>query len=414
MNIRCGSTMSTLRLATPVILVAANALLTACAPICEAAGSWTWGSCFADIHGRDPASVRSELDSLPVAGFEATIEPARASVRNYIVARNIPGLSLAVGIGGKIVWAEGFGWSDIEEQRPVTPRIRFRIGGVAEPMTAVAVGLLMERGALDIDRPAQEYVPDFPEQPWPITTRQLMSHTADMRHYDDDEMLYRNMSCTSPIDALLLYADDMPRFEPGTAAQYSGYGFTLVAAIVQAAAGEPFLSFMQREVLDPLGMDDTSIDAAGRYGNETSRFYWPFAARNTRTGIEYANNPDNSCLQGAAALLSTPTDLVRFGEAIFAGDLLQPATLTTLLTPVELVSGETTGNGLGWFVGAIPSASSSTPARVFHHDGLSAGGTALLLVAPEHRIVLALASNVSYAAGLDSLAYDILQEFVVE
>ena len=86
-------------------------------------------------------------------------------------------------MAGEVVWAEGFGWADIEEPRPVTPRTRFRIGGVAKSMTAAAVGLLLERGELDIDLPARHYVPSFPEKPWSFTTRQLMGHIAGIRHY---------------------------------------------------------------------------------------------------------------------------------------------------------------------------------------------------------------------------------------
>ena len=415
-------------------------------------------ACYTDIHGDDSSAVQSGIDEPPAAEHADAVERARPFVRAFVVEENLPGLSLAVGMAGEVVWAEGFGWADIDERRPVTPRTRFRIGGVAKPMTAAAVGLLLERGELDIDLRARHYVPSFPEKPWSFTTRQLMGHIAGIRHYDDDEeMLYRRTSCTSPLDALVLYADDPLLFEPATAYKYSSYGWTLVGAVVEAAAGEPFLYFMQREVFDPLGMGDTvlddlhepvatvglldSIETVGlldsiearllrRVGEpsvfdaepkahwdparraETTSFYWPFAAGDPRHGIEDANNPDNTCLQGAAALLSTPSDVVRFGAAMLDGRLIRAETLDMLRTPLELDSGESTGHGLGWFVRQIPIGPTAEPTTVFGHDGRSAGGTTSFVTVPEHDVVITVTANVSYARNLSSLSARLADLFV--
>ncbi len=168
------------------ILMLVTPLLAACAPICETVNSWS--ACYSDLHGDDSSAVHSEIDEPPVAEHADAVGRARPFVRAFVVEENLPGLSLAVGMAGEVVWAEGFGWADIDERRPVTPRTQFRIGGVAKPMTAAAVGLLLERGELDIDLPARHYVPSFPEKPWSFTTRQLMGHIAGFRHYRDDEL----------------------------------------------------------------------------------------------------------------------------------------------------------------------------------------------------------------------------------
>ncbi|HJO02578.1 MAG TPA: serine hydrolase domain-containing protein, partial [Acidobacteriota bacterium] len=130
------------------------------------------------VHGDDPSAVRSHIDEPPDTEYIDAVEWARPLVRAFMVEENLPGLSLAVGMAGKVVWAEGFGWADIGARRPVTPKTRFRIGSVAMPMTATAVGLLHERGLLDLDAPVRDYVPSFPEKEWPVTTRQLMGHVA--------------------------------------------------------------------------------------------------------------------------------------------------------------------------------------------------------------------------------------------
>lgn len=390
-----------------VLLILAVPLLPACTPICETVNNWTWGTCYPDIHGTDALAVHSELDSPPAAAHADAVESARILVKRFVREQNLPGLSVAVGTGGAIAWAEGFGWADINTARPVTPRTRFRIGGVAIPMTAAAVGLLLERGALDIDRPARSYVPAFPEKAWPVSTRQLMAHVAGIRHRDDEAMLYERTACTSPLGALELYGDDRLRFEPGTSFRYSSYGWTLVGAVVEATAGEPFLELMQREVFDALAMNDTRVDDPARPAPDTTTFYWPFAATDTTTGIEFANNPNDTCMQGAGGLLSTPSDLVRFGMAMNEGQLLEPATLELLRTPPLLASGEPTGHGLGWSVQELTPGPASDPVAAFGHDAVAAGGTTTLLTIPAQDLAIALTANVSYVRGLPELAAQI-------
>jgi CubicO group peptidase (beta-lactamase class C family) len=314
-------------------------------------------------------------------------------------------------MAGEVVWAEGFGWADIDARRPVTPKTLFRIGSVAMPMTATAVGLLHERGLLDLDAPVRDYVPRFPEKEWSITTRHLMGHVGGVRHYrDDEELLYMRDHCESPLDGLKLFADDPLLFAPGTRHEYSSYGWTLVGAVVEAAAGEPFLDFMQREVFDPLEMGDTVLDDPARPGAETTSFYWPFAARDPTYGIEDANNPDNTCIQGAAALLSTPSDVVRFGAAMLDGRLIRAGTLDMLRTPLELESGESTGYGLGWFVRSAPLGPEANT-TMFGHGGSSAGGFTSFMTLPEHGIVVAVTTNVSFAENLPSLSLQLARIF---
>ena len=158
-----------LRFSPAATLMLATPLLAACAPVCGVVNSWS--ACYSDIHGDDASALHSEIDEPPAAEHADAVERARPFVRALVVEENLPGLSLAVGMAGDIVWAEGFGWADIDEQRPVTPTTLFRVGSVAKPMTATAVGVLHERGLLDLDAPVRDYVPSFPEKEWSVTAR---------------------------------------------------------------------------------------------------------------------------------------------------------------------------------------------------------------------------------------------------
>jgi CubicO group peptidase (beta-lactamase class C family) len=119
---------------------------------------------------------------------------------------------------------------------------------------------------------------------------------------------------------------------------------------------------------------------------------------------------DYSCYAGSSVFQSTPSDLVRFGMAINQAKFLQPATIKLMQTSQRLASGEGTGYGLGWYVKAVALAGKQT--RVIGHDGDSLGGMiASLATFPEHGIVVAVTSNISYADTF-SLAIKIAESFV--
>ena len=144
-----------------------------------------------------------------------------------------------------------------------------------------------------------------------------------------------------------LIADGDLRFEPGTQYRYSNYDFIVVSAAIEAAAGEPFLSFMQKQIFEPLGMTHTTADSATKPFARAIP-YFPRFAGDPRYGPDEMRPLDYSCYSGSSVFLSTPTDLVRFALAINSGKLLQPGTVQLLQSPQRLSSGQETGYGLGW------------------------------------------------------------------
>jgi serine beta-lactamase-like protein LACTB len=344
----------------------------------------------------DPKGVPSAGRSAPSAAWSAAVDQARQIVRANVSEQNLPGVSVAVGAGGDIVWAEGFGWTNLDSQARVTPDTRFRIGEVSMTLTSAAVGLLLERNKLSLDDEIQTYVPQYPKKPWPVTLRQLMGHVAGVMTDEGDEepMLER---CERTVDGLKRFADSSLRFEPGTQSRFSSYGWVLVSAAVEAAADERFFEFMRTQVFDPVGMAATVPDLMTAEIPDRATFYFPRFAGDTRYGPEPAREGDHSCSAGARGFLSTPSDLVRFGMAVSGGKLLQRTTVELLQTPVRLASGEQTDYGLGWKIETVPFAGS--PTRLAGHGTKTdfIGGTASLLTFPERRLVVAVTSNTSFA-----------------
>jgi serine beta-lactamase-like protein LACTB, mitochondrial len=357
----------------------------------------------------DARSVPSVTHSEPSQTWIDAVERSRQIMRAALTEQNLPGLSVAVGVRGDLVWAEGFGWADLEKRVSVAPHTRFRIGNASTVLTAAAAGLLLEKGRLKLDDKIQTYVPEFPEKEWPVTLRQLMGHTAGVRNDGGDEGPLFSQHCQRPVEALQHFADHSLLFEPGTQYQFSNYSWILVSAAIEAAANEPFLTFMQKQIFAPLGMENTLADSATQPIPDLATCYFPRFAADPRYGLHLMRPIDYSCYAGASVFLSTPSDLVRFGMAINSGKLLQPTTVQLLQTSQQLSSGQQTGYGLGWHLETVTLAGEQT--QVVGHNGESLGGKVVSLITFRERgIVVAVMSNISYAETF-SLALKVAQAF---
>jgi serine beta-lactamase-like protein LACTB, mitochondrial len=320
------------------------------------------------------------------AAHTLTVDQARERVRAWLAEKNLPGVSVAVGVDGNLVWAEGFGWADLEQRVPVSPLTRFRIGSASKGLTSAAVGLLHERGALKLDAPVQTYVKSFPEKQWPISTRQLMGHVAGIRHYQNEEP-YSSKHYGSVLECLEIFSGDPLLFQPGTKYSYSTYGWNLVSAAVEGAAREPFLEFMRREVFAPIGMRHTVPDDVFLIVPDRASFY----DRDSDGRLRNERHVDQSNKWAGGGFLSTPSDLVCFGFAMLDAELLKRETVDLLWTPLLLESGESTRYGLGWLSNVLDGR------KMVASPGSSIGGMTSFIIFPEQRVVLSVMSNVTKA-----------------
>jgi CubicO group peptidase (beta-lactamase class C family) len=223
-----------------------------------------------------------------------------------------------------------------------------------------------------------------------------MAHVAGIRTDGGDEGPLLSERCDRPVEGLHVFADRSLLFEPGARYSYSSYGWILVSAAIEAAAHEPFLTFMREQIFEPLEMDDTRADSATNRIADRATAYFPRYAADPRHGPDLMREIDYSCYAGASVFLSTPSDLVRFATAINGGQLLRPATVQLLQAPQRLASGQETDSGLGWDIETVALAGEQT--RAVGQDGEVLGGTAAsLMTFPEHGIAVAVTSNISYA-----------------
>ncbi|MCH7772382.1 MAG: serine hydrolase [Bacteroidetes bacterium] len=322
-------------------------------------------------------------------GADSTDAEAIAKARYYMNELQerfkIPGMAVAVAIADSIVWAEGFGYANLEKKIPATPQTMFRAGSVSKVFTAGAVALLYEQRKLDLDAPVQKYVPEFSDKGYVVTTRQLAGHLSGIRHYNLDEEEDKK-HYDDVISALELFRDDDLVHPPGEKYSYSSYGWNLISTVVQRAAGQSFLDYMREHIFTPLNMVNTAADDITADIPNRSLFY---------DGQEVAKDIDLSYKWASGGFLTSVEDLVRYGSAFLPdSDFLKPETLELLFTNQKTNDGKAIPHGIGWLVGKFENGNS-----LYYHPGSLLGGQAILVVQPKDRIVVAMLANRSSGFG---------------
>jgi CubicO group peptidase (beta-lactamase class C family) len=298
-----------------------------------------------------------------------------------------PGFSVAVAVNGKLVWSEGFGFADLEQCVPVTPKTRFRIGSTSKPLTAAGAAILYEQKRLDLDAPIQKYVPTFPDKGYVITTRQLLGHLGGIRDYNTKESATLDRDVYHSVtESLKRFKDDPLIAPPGTKWRYTTYGYVLTSAAIEGASGQDFLSFMRDKLFMPLGMQDTVADESDKIIPNRARWYSQVADGS------YRNTPyeDLSYKWAGGGFLSTAEDLVRFGAALLKPGFLKQDTLEMIFSRQKTTDGSATKYGLGW---EIHNASDDEVERRFEHSGGVAGSSSFLIIYPDQKVVIAWLQN---------------------
>lgn len=319
--------------------------------------------------------------------YSAAVDSARAMIDDLMDRTGIPGITIAISRDGRLIWSEGFGYADVENRVPAWPHTKMRIGSVSKSMTAAAVGQLMAQGLLDLDAPVQQYVPYFPEKRHPITSRQVAGHVAGIRHYRGDEFLIRD-NYASVRDGLAIFAQDTLLHMPGSAYAYSSYGFNLLSAVVEGAAGQEFLPYMRENVFWPLGMHGTVADHPDSLIAHRPRYY-----QLTDDG-SLINAPyvDLSYKWAGGGFLSTAEDLIRFGNGLLDDRLFSRDVRDVLFTSQTTSDGKETGYGIGF-----SSRLDDAGRRIVSHGGGSVGGSTGFVMVPQESVVFAIIANISSA-----------------
>ncbi len=331
---------------------------------------------------------------LATLGVAAPAPGAEATVRAWMVEKQIPAACVAVLRKGRVAERHALGWSNLELKIRTTPTTVFQLASASKTFTGVAVMALVEKGKLELDATIGTWLPDLPQSWKAITLRQLMNHTSGLPD------VFRDESKTD------LYADDPKELlakltslpvlnPPGVKWEYDQTGYFLAGLIIEKVTGLPFETFMKRRYFEPLGMRST------RYGD----YYAVVPGRATYYTLEDGKlrhflYPFARVMWTGAGLNTSLDDLVKWNLALDSGKLLKPASVAEMWTSTKLPDGSDAGYGMGWAVRNLPRHRS-----VGHSGGNSSGYTKFI----DDGVTVIVLTNLARAAFPDPLIDRIAQ-----
>ena len=321
----------------------------------------------------------------PAAAQQLTpVERARidSAALAVLSGTGAPSASIAVVRGGQVVYEHAYG--DARPGTPATPAMRYAIGSVSKQFTAAAVLLLAEEKKLSLDDKVSRWFPDL-TRAGEVTVRQLLSMTSGYQDYWPHDYVFTAMQSPATAEAIMQrWARQALDFDPGTAWQYSNTNYVIAGAIVEKAAGMPFMDFLRQRIFTPLRMTTVADYNAGPLSAADAGAW----LRNGLGPLRDAPKEARGWLFGAGQLAMTARDLATWSIAMIDRTVLKPASWQEQQRTVLLANGTGTGYGLGINVGTVGGR------RRLSHGGAVSGYTTSSLVYPDDRAAIVVFTDI--------------------
>ncbi|MEM7559695.1 MAG: serine hydrolase domain-containing protein [Planctomycetota bacterium] len=366
-------------------------------------------SAFLSPHLSGITSARAQETGRNSGGLPQQVDQR---VVDFVAAKGIPGLSIAIAKNNQLIWEKGYGLADVENSVAATAETRYRTASIAKSMTAVLILSLAEEGKLELDEDIRTYCPQYPAKKWGVTSRHLLGHLGGVRHYKSNAETRSTTHFFSLNAALETFKDDPLRHEPGSKFLYTTFGYNLLGNVAEGASGQKFLQLLEERVFKPAAMEATvSDDQYAIIASRTRGYMRPDLGTITRLGGlgymtpgELYNAPlhDTSVKIPGGGLLSSAGDLVRFATALSQGKMLPQTALDEMWTAQTTTDRKSTGYGLGWRV------KTKDGEKTVSHTGGQAGTSSILMLHPSSGTAVAIMCNLQ-SVSLTSIAEEVLE-----
>jgi len=296
--------------------------------------------------------LEKEDAQTPIAEVDQRME-------KFLSDNGFPGVSLAVSKNGKLVYRKGYGLADKESGAEVTVDSRFRIASVSKLITSAAVMKLIQDGKLSINQKvfgtSGILGTEYGTQPYKtyvtaITLSDLLHHTIGGWGQDNDPAFFdKNLNTTDVINWTLDH--QALSKAPGSAFAYSNFGYMLLARIIEKTSGISYEQYVKSELLDQVGAEKTTIAGALLADRQADEVKYYGQGGDTNYVYDYTQFTRGN---GAMGWLSTPTDLLRFANAVDGlptrPDLLDANAIATMTSTTPASIGWGWHFGCGWVV----------------------------------------------------------------
>jgi len=285
-------------------------------------------------HTSQPTQVSLTETKTPTPSLDTKI----ASIRSFLEGQSAVGLvsgSVLIAQGGVPIFQEAYGFANLNPEVPNRVDTKFNLGSLDKMFTAVAILQLVEEGKITLSDPISTYLlnyplPEFAKQ---ATTHQLLMHTSGLGNYfNSPSYLEKNAQIRSLQDYFVLFANEPPLFEPGSEYGYSNSGFIVLGLIIEAVSGQNYYAYVQDHIFTPSNMENTACFELDAGIPNLALGYTTFDWDGNDTNQVSANNSMLPMRGGSAGGgYSTAPDLLSFGNALLADQLLSPDSTTLLL-----------------------------------------------------------------------------------
>jgi len=282
--------------------------------------------------------------------------------------------SVSVSKDGEIIYSKSIGFADVESKIKATDKTKYRIGSISKSFTAVLVLKAVENNKLDLSTTINKWFPTISNGD-KITVKQLLNHRSGIHNFtDDSDYLDWNTQPKTEKEMIEIISKGGSDFTPDSKAEYSNSNYALLTYIVEKSFSESFPNLIERYIVKPIGLKNTYVFGTIDTSLNEAKSYNYIGTWKPETETDY------TIPLGAGALISTPTDLTKFADALFGGKLLKAANLKLMMTIND-------GYGLGLF--KIPFYKSIG----YGHTGGIDGFVSVYSHFPDEKISYALTSN---------------------
>ena len=284
--------------------------------------------------------------------------------------------SITISKKGNIVYSKAIGYSFIDNQEKIesTTGTKYRIGSITKMFTAVMILQLMEENKISLNETLEKYFPEIPNSK-KITIANLLNHRSGIHNFTSEpDYLNWMVNPKTHQEMIDIISKNNSDFEPDSKMSYSNSNYILLGYILEKICKKPYSEILLERITSKLNLNDTY------YGSKTD------IKKNECYSYDFLNNwlkepeTDMSIPHGAGAIVSTPSDLTRFIEALFGGKMISQKSLDKMITMKD-------GYGLGIF--PIPIGTK----KAFGHNGGIDGFASMLLYSPEDSLAVAYCTN---------------------
>jgi D-alanyl-D-alanine carboxypeptidase len=282
--------------------------------------------------------------------------------------------SVSVSQNGKTIYSKSIGYADMDNKQKTDENTKFRIGSISKTFTSVLVFKAVEEKKLKLTDNLSAYFPTIPNAS-KITIAQMLNHHSGIHSFTDDAD-YTSWMTQPKTEAELtaIIAKAPAEFEPGSKGEYSNSNYVLLSYILEKAYKKPFKTLVDEKIVKPLNLKNTRF--GGKINPAANEAYsYEFASQWNK-----APETDMSVPMGAGAIISTPNDLSRFIEGLFAGKLITTASLEQMKTITDDY-----GSGLFTFP--------FNDKKAYGHTGGIDGFSSMLGYLPEDKTTIAIVCN---------------------